>query len=156
MPQQAVGASFFLLILLVFGSGVLTAFQHGMNSRFSSVAGHPIHGGLINFAVGLLAVMVFWAILARAPMPNRAVFSPAPWWMWLGGVCGGIYVCTAVYAFPRIGSLYHVSALVIGQFAAATLIDHFGLMGVEARPVSAGRGLGLVMMVGGLICMKAL
>lgn len=154
MPQPTTGSAFVLVLALVFVSGVLTSFQHGMNRRFGTLAGNSIHGGLVNFAVGLLAVIIFWAILTRGHAPNRAAFSLTPWWMWLGGVCGGIYVCVAVYALPRIGSAYHVSALVIGQLIAAMVIDHYGLMGLHPQPVTIGKGIGVVLMIAGLLCMK--
>ncbi len=155
------GPAFFLILALVFTSGVLTSFQHGMNRRFSTLAGNAIHGGILNFIVGLLATLLLWAILTRAHLPSRAVLTTGgehagggPWWMWLGGVCGAVYVCAAVYALPRIGSAYHVSALVIGQLLAATIIDHFGLMGLDVKPATTGKAIGLLLMVAGVVCMK--
>lgn len=153
MPSSS-GLAFLLVLLLVFVSGAMTSFQHGMNRKFSTLAGNSIHGGILNFVVGLAAVLLFWAVLARGMLPNREAFTPSPWWMWLGGVCGGVYVCVAVFALPRIGSAYYVSALVIGQLLAATFIDHYGLMGLDAKPLTIGKGIGLALMVGGLLCMK--
>jgi len=106
-------------MLIVLASGMITAFQHGMNSRFSKLAGHGFHGGMLNFVVGFLAAATFWLVLGKAQAPNREVFTSGPWWMWLGGVGGAIYVCVAIFALPRIGGAYYISALVIGQ------LEHF-------------------------------
>jgi len=154
MPPQPSPSTFWSITLLVFGTGVLTAFQHGMNARFSRVAGHSFHGGMLNFAVGLAAAGLFWLFFSRGQLPSRDILTTGPWWMWLGGICGAVYICTAVFAVPRIGAAYYIAALVTGQLAASMFIDHFGLVGLIVKEMTPGKWIGLVLMIAGLISMK--
>ena len=66
---------------------------------------------------------------------------------WLAGVMGVIGVGATVFMVPRIGVATAVTLIITGQLLIAATIDHFGVLGVAAKPISVDRvlGLGLVL-----------
>jgi transporter family-2 protein len=73
----------------------------------------------------------------------------APPWMWLGGVMGAIIVTAITYSPPHIGAFATIAILIAGQLAMATLMDAFGLLGLEKIPLNPARLAGLVLLAGG-------
>jgi transporter family-2 protein len=140
-------------------AGVLLPIQAAVNGRLGKTLANPALGALISFAIGTAALVVY-VLVARAvasgqPTPAApASLSRQPWWLWLGGLCGAIYVTTITIAAPRIG-VANVGALVIGsQMAAALVLDHFGLFGLPVHPFSLGRALGAALIVGGVVLVQ--
>jgi transporter family-2 protein len=76
-----------------------------------------------------------------------AVHSPA--WMWLGGLMGAIVVLGITFAAPRIGTTATVAFFVFAQFAAAAVVDRYGLFGLDRIPIGAARIAGLVLLAVG-------
>lgn len=138
-------------------AGVATAFQPGVNARFADHAGHRLHGGVINFAVGCLTMLVVWFIGARVagvPTPQPSKLAQGPWWMWVGGVLGAYFVTAAVFLTPKIGAANYLAAFIAGQLFAAMIIDHFGLMGLRQIPISPARIGGVLLILGGMALIK--
>jgi uncharacterized membrane protein YdcZ (DUF606 family) len=62
----------------------------------------------------------------RQPQLNLAGLKDMPWWGWVGGFRGAIYVTTMFSAIPAIGVAAVVVLTVAGQQAASVLIDRNG------------------------------
>lgn len=64
------------------------------------------------------------------------------------GLLGVVAVGSTVLMIPRIGVATAVVLIITGQLVIAAAIDHFGIFGVIAKPISLHRvaGLGLVML----------
>jgi transporter family-2 protein len=77
----------------------------------------------------------------------RALDQPA--WMWIGGLMGAIVVLTITYAGPRIGPTATVAVFLVGQFAAAVVVDQYGLFGLDRIAVGWPRLVGLGLLAGG-------
>jgi len=74
----------------------------------------------------------------------------APWWSWLGGLLGAVFVTSSILLVPRLGATLFIAAIVTGQLAFSLIIDEFSLLGVSQRPASPGRLLGVAIMMVGL------
>lgn len=140
-------------ILLAIAAGVATAFQPGVNAKFAEHAGHRIHGGVINFAVGFVAMIVVWAVM-RINTPEPARLAQGPWWMWIGGVLGAFFVTTAVFLAPKMGAANYLVALVAGQLVASLLIDQFALVGLPHVAITTPRIIGIVLVIAGMIVVR--
>ena len=57
MPNLPLSTLIFFVTMALLAS-IATAFQPGVNARFAQHASHPIHGGVINFAVGCVAMLL--------------------------------------------------------------------------------------------------
>lgn len=131
-----------ILIALLAGAGM--ALQVGFNSTLKERVGHPFHAALISFASGtvLLGVLSWSARGHWAPVSRAAA---GPWWMWLGGCTGVVYVASSAALANRVGGAAWLGMIIAGQLIASLVLDHYGLLGFSAHPINplriAGAGL---------------
>lgn len=133
----------YLLIALAAGAGV--AAQAAINARMGAgVGGQPVAAALGAAGLALLAlVQVDWgALFAQA--------ARTPWWSWIGGLIGAVFVLTSVFLTPRLGVANTVFLFVLGQLAAGMVIDGLGLFQMQARTLDWWKFAGLAVMLGGL------
>jgi transporter family-2 protein len=107
---------------------------------------------LISFVVGTAALIVY-AGMSRLPMAGLRTAALAPWWAWLGGLFGALYVVAAILVTPRLGAASLVAVTVTGQLIAALVMDHFGWLGLPLQPFSGTRVLGALLLMGGVVLM---
>jgi transporter family-2 protein len=79
--------------------------------------------------------------------------AAAPWWIWVGGLCGANYIVIAILLAPRLGAATLIAVTVAGQMLVSIVLDHFGFVGYPVHPVNAWRivGAGLLLAGVGLI-----
>lgn len=142
-------------LVLALLAGVATAYQPGLNARFAEHAGARPWGGVANFSVGLLCMVLVIGAM-RPALPSTERLGAGPWWMWLGGVCGAFFVTLALVLVPRIGAATYLSAMIAGQLIASVVIDHFGHMGLAVREITPGRVVGVVLVLAGMAAIKLL
>lgn len=133
-----------------FAVGALLSVQVGMNAALRAAFGHAAYAALVNFAIGTLGLLAF-AFAVRAPLPAGAQLAGAPWWAWLGGLFGALYVASSAVLGPQLGAATLTALVVGGQMLSALVIDHYGLIGFPEHPVSLARLLGAVLVVGGVV-----
>ena len=132
---------------MVAGAGVTV--QAGANGQLGRSLGHPLYASAISLAVSLIAVLPILGILRpAAPSLHGAATGPA--WMWIGGFFGLAYVTSAVVFAPRLGATAFIIAVVAGQLLAALVLDSFGLLGFQVRPLGMLRLCGVALVLGGL------
>jgi len=69
-----------------------------------------------------------------------------PAWMWIGGLMGLTVVTAITFAQPRIGATATIGILIAGQILMGTIIDRFGLFGVDQIAISPVRAVGIVLL----------
>jgi transporter family-2 protein len=108
------------------------------------------------FAAAAAAAIGILALLAvRRSLAGFADAVDQPAWMWLGGLMGAFVVLTITFAGPRIGTTATVAVFLVGQFAAAALVDRYGLFGLDRIAVGWPRMLGLALLaVGATLTLK--
>jgi transporter family-2 protein len=74
-----------------------------------------------------------------------------PWWVYLAGVVGAIFVGSGVVIAPITGALVFFVCAVAGQLIGSMLLDHFGAFGLEVREISWARVLGILLVLAGAI-----
>jgi transporter family-2 protein len=139
-------SSYYLLSIL---AGVAVAFQTGVNSQLRTDTNNPVLTALISFGVGtVLLVLMYFMFFRQVPMfPTGTGFQ---WWKFTGGALGVLYVTAVVIAAPKIGTANSLAFIVGGQFVAAIIIDHFGLMRLPINPISLYRIAGIVLLLAGV------
>lgn len=142
--------------LVGLGVGLCFGVQVAVNGQLTGVLGSAIHAGFISFTVGALALLVLLVITR----PSLRLTVPAgeqknPWWMWLGGVLGALYVTGVAFLSPLIGSAATVIVTQTGIIAGSLLVDHFGLLSAPRKPVQPLQVIGLVFMIAGVVVMNA-
>jgi transporter family-2 protein len=142
-----------LLLGLVLLAGMLVAAQAGVNAQLARHLGDPVMAAFVSFCVGTLALGA--VLLARRPsLPGADALAAVPWWAWVGGLLGALFVTVAVVAAPRIGAVSLVAFGIAGQFIASLLLDRFGLLGFPERAVSWVRLAGVALLVAGAVLVR--
>ncbi|HEY8677171.1 MAG TPA: DMT family transporter [Candidatus Dormibacteraeota bacterium] len=140
------------LLLMVVG-GVVLPLQAGVNAQLATRTGDAIRAALVSFLVGAIALVILSLIPLR-PGPAPAALLQAPWWIWIGGLVGAMYVIFTIISAPRLGAATLVVAAVTGQAAASIALDNFGWAGFTRHPVTAGRMAGMALLVVGLVLVR--
>ena len=144
--------SLLLPALLVLFAGAMTAAKPPTNAVLARASGSVIFAALLSFAVGTLVLIA--VTLATQPRLSLAPLRDVPWWAWAGGFYGAFFVAVGAYAAPRLGIASLITIAVAGQMVAALAIDHYGGFGLERTPISLGRVLGILLIVGGVVLVR--
>lgn len=142
----------FLPLLLVFVAGAMIAIQAPTNAILGKAGGSPVLAALISFAVGTVALFIVW--LGSGNRPGVSAFAGLPWYAWIGGLYGALFVAVAAYAAPKIGVASLITIGIAGQIAMALLLDHLGALGLAREPINAGRIAGAVLVIAGVILVR--
>ncbi len=154
MPTHSV-ALVLTQIALAILVGLATSYQPGVNAKFASACPSPLYGGVINFAVGLVVMLVVVLVVRVAP-PSVQNLAKLPWWAWTGGALGAFFVAMAIILIRPMGAANYFAAMVTGQFVGSMVIDHFGHMGLNTHPFTWGRAVGILLMGAGVACIRLL
>ena len=74
----------------------------------------------------------------------------APSYALFAGVFGLVVISAISYMIPRIGVAGSILTIVSGQLLVGALLDHFGWLGADPRPLDATRIVGLVIVLFGV------
>ncbi len=138
--------------LAMLSGGAFLALQAPTNAALARSLGSPVNAALVSFAVGTAGLLLAAALLGVRP--EAAGVRAAPWWAWLGGLYGAVLVAATAYAAPRLGVAPALTLVVAGQFVVAVALDHFGALGLAARPISASKLAGLGLIAAGVLLVR--
>src|SRR3954469_5724023 len=103
-----------LASLFAFVAGALITCQVGSNSQLKKSLGQPLPALLVNYAVGIAAVLLYTSG-KQVPFPSAGKALQAPWWGWLGGLFGAVYGLAAIVLASRLGAATLTGFVVTGQ-----------------------------------------
>jgi transporter family-2 protein len=143
-------------ILLALVAGGVLPVQGAVNALLRRDLGAPFAVGAISFlvATAAMAAVLLLALALRQPRPRLDGVTVMPWWGWLGGVAGAIYVTTVFTAIPVIGAAAAVGLTVAGQQVASVFVDRHGWFRLPQRSVSALRLAGVAALLAGVAVIK--
>ncbi len=139
-------------MLLVVIAGGATALQAPTNARLAGALASPVNAAFVSFLVGTAALGVL--ALTLQARPDAAAARALPWWTWIGGLYGAIFVVSAAWGVPRLGVALTVILMVAGQILISVLLDHFGALGVPKQPLNLTRVLGVLLVFGGVLLVR--
>ena len=142
-----IGAYWPHLLAIAVGAGLTV--QVGMNATVNRTVGSPLWASVVNFCVGLAALLAC-AVLSGARVTPGSV-TQVPAWAWLGGLLGAAYVASVTVLGPRLGAVALLALVLGGQLAAALLVDHYGALGFPRAGITSTRLLGVVLVVAGTV-----
>lgn len=141
-----------LMMILVVLAGGATALQAPTNARLAAAVASPVNAAFVSFAVGTVALAV--AAAALQTRPDMGAVRALPWWTWVGGLYGAIFVVAAAWGVPRLGVALTITLMVAGQLLIGLILDHFGAMGVPRAPMNLGRIAGVALVIGGVLMVR--
>jgi transporter family-2 protein len=146
-------SSIYLYLLLALIAGALMPTQAATNNKMAAFVDSPILAAFISFFVGTVALFIY-VLATGTPLGNLASAKNAPPIAWVGGFMGAFFVTAAVTLVPRLGVAMTFSLIIAGQMMVALVLDHFGFLGLEQRPVTIPRILGILLITGGVVLIR--
>lgn len=150
MPMNAAIA---LPILLAIVAGSAMAVQAPTNAMLAKASGSTVVAAFISFTVGIIPLGVLVAATAGSRLMAPELRT-LPWYAWLGGLYGVVFICVMAFAAPRLGVATLFAATVLGQMIAALILDHYGLFGLTQQPVNLQRIVGVALVLVGVIVVR--
>jgi transporter family-2 protein len=144
-------APWFAMIAVVLAGGA-TALQAPTNARLAGAVAGPVNAAFVSFAVGTAALGLLAVVLQARP--DVAAAKGLPWYAWVGGLYGAVFVVAAAWAVPRLGVATTITLMVAGQLMISLVLDHFGALGVPRAPVSLTRLAGVALVIGGVLLVR--
>jgi bacterial/archaeal transporter family-2 protein len=134
-------------------AGMSLVVQQALNANLRVQLNSAIWTGFASYLLGVLCLIALGLTL-REPVPTVAVMARIPWWAWSGGIFGAIFVAVSILVAQRLGAATLIALLVTGQMVAAILLDHFGALGLEQRPIDLPRLIGVCLLIGGVVLIR--
>jgi transporter family-2 protein len=129
------------------GAGI--TIQVGMNATVRMTIGSPVLAAIVNFVVGLTALVLLAVASGARVVPGSVAAVPA--WAWFGGLLGATYVAATTVLGPKLGAASFLALTLAGQMVAALLVDHYGVIGFPQSPLTPTRLLGTALLVVGVL-----
>jgi transporter family-2 protein len=140
-------------LLLAFAAGAVLPFQAGINAELADWVHSPVRAAFVSFIVGTILLLVASAFVFK-PLPSWERLGHAPWWVWIGGALGVIYVVGSIVSAPKLGAASLIALVVAGQGVASVVVDHFGWVGFAPKHVTVGRILGIALVGAGVLLVR--
>jgi len=135
------------LMAAMVGAGLTV--QVGMNATVRFAIGSPVLAAIVNFVVGLAALILVAVASGSRWVPGSTATVPA--WAWFGGLLGAVYVASTTVLGPRLGAAALLAFTLAGQMFAALIVDHYGIIGFPQSPITPSRLLGAALLVAGVL-----
>lgn len=130
-----------LFILAALCAGGLVPVQGSINAHLSKGLNHPLQATFISF-FGAVLLLVIVLMVRHPSLPSVSQLRSIPPIYYTGGIYGVLFVTTLLVLTPHIGIASTVVATIVGQLILSVILDHFGLFGLERRPVDLSRLIG--------------
>lgn len=134
--------------------GMFSASQTAINGHLGIVLKSAVKAAFVSFFVGTVALILIVALLH--PVLTFDKSRKNPFWMWLGGVIGALFVLGNVYMVPLIGTGLAVVIVLVGLVSGSLLIDQFGWFDSQKNPISLPQIISLIVMIAGVITIRLL
>ena len=119
-----------LYALLPLVGGALIAAQAPINARLRVTLTSPVGSAFVSFLIG--TVVLFAALVVVGDTGRLGTLGAGPWWAYLGGFCGAVFVFATLVAAPRVGVTATFVSVIVGQVVLSALIDRFGWFGLPS------------------------
>ncbi len=144
----------YILMFSTLFIGAILPVQAVLNTKLGKQTGGPLISSLLSFLVGLICLFIINLFGNYTALSNMKLLSVSPWYVWMGGLLGAIYVSCVIFVNQQQGVALTFALVVAGQIFISLLIDHFGLFGSIVRPVSLPKIMGALLIIAGLVLIK--
>ncbi len=142
-----------IFALLASCAGACIALQAAANGTFRRNLDNQYSAAFFSIC-GTFTTAIIGMLILRPPVPSAEALRSTQWWNWIGGPLGALIVLAGAALTPRLGAATFIAFVVGGQLLCSVFLDHFALMGLPEQPVSPGRIVGALLVIGGMLCIK--
>lgn len=140
-----------LLSLTGLAGGIGMPMQTSVNAHLGKRVGSPFTAAMLNFMVGLGALLIVTLIWEHSLAIPLGAVKAAPPWILMGGMFAVIFVTGNILLMPRLGSVQTAILPALGQIIMGTLVDTFGLFNSAQKDMTPLRVLGVALVFCGVI-----
>lgn len=108
-----------LFIAYAIIAGLLVGLSRQLNGRLA-LSTSPLIASFWNHIVGFVFLTVLGLALGNLILPGAA---DAPWWVYLGGPIGVVFVTAGSWLIPRIGAVNSALLIIGGQMVSGVVFD---------------------------------
>jgi transporter family-2 protein len=135
-----------IALLLSAFAGMLVAMQPPINARLGKGIG-TFAAATLSFTVGTIALAIVALLAGNSHLGG---LKDVPWWAFAGGFIGAVFVASSLVTVRTLGAGGVVAATIAGQLTFSVVIDKLGLFGLEQKPISATRVIGVALLAVGV------
>ena len=136
-----------IALLLSACAGMLVAMQPPINSKLGHATG-TFAAATISFVVGTIALIGI-TVISGSKVDLGAV-GDLDWYYLTGGLLGAAYVTTVLVSVRTLGAGGVTAATIAGQLTLSVVADRLGILGLDHKPLSAGRIVGVALLAAGV------
>lgn len=144
----------YLLMFLTLLIGAMIPAQAVLNTRLGRQIGGPLMGSLMSFTTGIICLLVLNLATNSSAVIQLKPTATGPWYLWLGGVLGAIFVGYITWVNQQQGVALTFALVVSGQIFMSLIIDQYGLFGSLVQPITLEKIIGAALIIAGLILIK--
>jgi transporter family-2 protein len=128
--------------------GIVISLQPPMNGMLARAVGSAYGAATISIGIAFISILLLIFFMGPGEISRRTL-GTVPWWIYLSGTIGAVFVAAGAAISPVTGTLVFFVCIVAGQLIGSILMDHFGAFGLEVRTISPTRVLGLLLVLSG-------
>jgi transporter family-2 protein len=139
-------------------AGMCSAISIAVNGHLGVVLGSSVQAATVAFFIGTLLLLGV-VLLTKTPFQNIKIALQSGkkyWWIWTGGLLGGLYVFGSAFLVPKIGTGQVVVLALFGQLVFSAIIDHWGLFESKPLPIHRQKIIGLLLLFLGVVVINFL
>ncbi|AFC27648.1 hypothetical protein PM3016_688 [Paenibacillus mucilaginosus 3016] len=137
-------------IILALAAGALVGVQNMFNNKVNQASGGWSTTALVlgmGFAASLVMGLVFEGTELFTVQPMQT-------WFWFSGILGVGVVTCLVQGVRRLGATLATAIAMASQLICALWWDSLGWFGLEQVPFTMQKGLGALLLIGGVLVFK--
>lgn len=115
-------ATIILPALATVAAGFLLGVQQALNGATTAASGSPLAATWLNFLVGAVFLGAAWGVRTLVQGTSAHPLPTSPW-VYLGGLCGVVFIGASAFLVRRIGVLLLSMASIAGQLAGSIALD---------------------------------
>ncbi len=128
--------------------GGFISLQPGLNADVARRIGSPFAAAFLSIGISF-AFALFYILSTRQSATWAAAWS-LPWYLWIPGVIGFVFVAVGLWLAPILGASTLFASIVAGQLISATIVDQLGVGGYEAHAFDPWRIVAVALVLSGV------
>ena len=137
----------FIGIIIGFGLPIQTSINNKLREKVNS----PYIASFISFLVAFIFLFALLFLLEDDISYPMEKLLQEPFWIWLGGLCGVVFLTGNIIVFSHLGSIETAVLPVLGQILMGLFIDSFGLFRSLEIPLNPIRAIGALLVFAGVM-----
>lgn len=112
-----------LAVVAALVAGLAIAVQQAINGRVGATARNAWTAAWVNFTLGTVMLGVALGLAWGLTEYDPGALPAGPWWLYLGGTIGVLFIAAAAWVVQRLGVLLFALLAITGQLTGALLLD---------------------------------